>query len=107
MGIALADEAASRGAMVKLVLGPTSLRPGHKNVSVVNVTSAKEMAIETKKAFADSDIGILSAAVADFTPEKIQDKKIKSKTDKLLLKLKPTEDIASALGKVKKQVKYL
>ncbi len=102
MGIALANEAASRGAKVTLVLGPTSLRPGHENVSVVNVTSAKEMAIETKKAFADSDIGILAAAVADFTPEKIQKKKIKSNTDNLLLKLNPTEDIASALGKVKK-----
>lgn len=107
MGIALANEAASRGAMVKLVLGPTSLRPSHANVSVVNVTSAKEMAIETKKAFADSDICILSAAVADFTPDKIQKRKIKSKTDNLLLKLNPTEDIASALGKVKKSGQIL
>jgi len=107
MGIALADEAASRGAIVRLVLGPTTLRPSCANVSVVNVLSAKEMAVETKKFFADSDIGILAAAVADFTPKKIQNNKIKSKRASLLLELNPTEDIASELGKLKKSGQIL
>ncbi len=107
MGIALADEAASRGAIVRLVLGPTTLRPSCANVSVVNVLSAKEMAVETKKFFADSDIGILAAAVADFTPKKIQNNKIKSNRASLLLELNPTEDIASELGKLKKSGQIL
>ena len=102
MGIAIADEAASRGAMVKLVLGPTTLRPVHEGVSVINVTSAKEMASESEKLFAESDIGILAAAVADFRPAAVQNKKIKSDTGNLILELKPTEDIAAKLGKNKK-----
>lgn len=107
MGIAIADEAALRGAMVKLVLGPTDLRPSHANVSVINVTSAEEMASESKKIFTESDIGILAAAVADFRPVAVQNKKIKSDTGKLILELSPTEDIAAELGKNKKSGQIL
>ena len=53
------------------------------------------------------DAGILCAAVADFTPDAVADKKIKREGDELLLHLKPTHDIAAALGKIKTPVQKL
>ncbi len=107
MGIALADAAAEYGAKVVLVLGPVSIFPSDKSVKVINVTSAKSMASECIKRFTDCDIAILSAAVADFTPEKVKETKIKKDGNELLLKLKPTTDIAASLGRIKKESQLL
>ncbi|TFH34419.1 MAG: bifunctional phosphopantothenoylcysteine decarboxylase/phosphopantothenate--cysteine ligase CoaBC [Bacteroidia bacterium] len=101
MGIALANAAAERGAEVTLVLGPTSLSPGRAEISVVNVTSASEMASECIKYFPSSDIAILAAAVADFTPSRVSGHKIKKSDKDLTLLLVPTIDIASTLGAAK------
>ena len=107
MGLALADAAAEYGADVDLVLGPVNIVPENKSVNVTNVTNAASMAFECISRFPLCDIAILSAAVADFTPEEVKKGKIKRKGDELILKLKPTADIAAALGKAKKPSQLL
>ena len=107
MGIALADAAADYGAEVQLVLGPVSIKPQNSSVTIINVTTAESMANECISRFAWSDIAILSAAVADFTPENFIGEKIKSGGNELVLRLKPTIDIASAMGEVKKSSQIL
>ncbi|HUX56605.1 MAG TPA: bifunctional phosphopantothenoylcysteine decarboxylase/phosphopantothenate--cysteine ligase CoaBC [Bacteroidales bacterium] len=107
MGIALADLAAEYGADVELVLGPVSIRPGNGSVKVIDVITAESMASECISRFNDCDIAILSAAVADFTPEELNSKKIKNDGNQLVLKLKPTKDIAATLGKIKKESQIL
>jgi phosphopantothenoylcysteine decarboxylase/phosphopantothenate--cysteine ligase len=107
MGIALADAAAEYGAIVELVLGPVNIAPENDSVEIVNVTTAESMAAECISRFPGCDIAILSAAVADFTPEEVKGRKIKKDTNELLLKLKPTTDIAETLGKTKKPSQIL
>ncbi len=107
MGIAIADNAASYGADVELVLGPVEIRPKSREIKIINVTSAESMAKECISRFDHCDIAILSAAVADFTPEIIADNKIKRGGKDLIIKLKPTIDIASELGRMKKKGQIL
>lgn len=102
MGIALADAASGYGGTVDLVLGPVNISPSDKSVNVINVTSAESMAKECIKRFPACDIAILAAAVADYTPDKPADQKIKKSSNELVLRLKPTTDIAATLGKLKK-----
>jgi phosphopantothenoylcysteine decarboxylase/phosphopantothenate--cysteine ligase len=101
MGIALADVAAEYGADVHLVLGPVNVGPKNSSVRITNVTTAESMAAECISLFPSCDIAILAAAVADFTPVKVQKKKIKKDEKELLLRLRPTTDIAETLGKTK------
>lgn len=103
MGIALAEECADRGASVTLVCGPVteSAKPNRPDIVVVDVESAAEMYQACKETYPKMDAGILCAAVADFTPADVADHKIKREGDDMLLRLKPTTDIAAALGKMK------
>ena len=98
MGIAIADAAADAGADVELILGPVQIVPKSKNIKVIRVVSAASMAVECISRFKTCDIAILAAAVADFTPETISDKKIKKGDGDLVIRLKPTTDIAAELG---------
>ena len=107
MGIAIADAAAEYGAEVELVLGPVRFMPSNTAVRTINVITADSMASECLSRFPDCDIAILSAAVADFTPEKTATEKIKKARNIHYLKLKPTTDIAETLGKSKKQSQIL
>ena len=107
MGITLADAAAALGAEVTLVLGPVSLRPSHPNVNTVSVTTAAEMQKASVSAFRECDIAILAAAVADFTPETASGTKLKRESGDMVLRLKPTEDIAALLGSMKKPGQFL
>ncbi len=102
MGIALADAAAAMGAEVTLVLGPVNLKPSHSNVKIVAVTTAAEMKKASVKAFSGCDVAILAAAVADFTPETTSGTKIRRESSEMVIKLRPTEDIAALLGSMKK-----
>ena len=102
MGIALAEEAAKRGASVVLVLGPTSLRPHNPAIEVLPVTNAEEMFATVTQHFDTADITVMAAAVADFTPEKRAGHKIKKSHTSLSIPLKPTKDILAYLGKQKK-----
>ncbi len=102
MGIAIAREAARRGAKVILVLGPVVNAEGLDDINVINVISAAEMAKETIDRFTSCDIAILTAAVADYTPVHTSGSKLKKSDSDLILKLKPTTDIAATLGGMKK-----
>lgn len=101
MGLAIAEEFAGRGAEVVLVCGPVNLKTNHSAIRRVDVESATQMYEVTSKEFVNSDVAVLSAAVADFTPKKKADHKIKRGKDDLLLELLPTKDIAAELGKIK------
>ena len=103
MGLALADECARRGAMVKLICGPVamSLDDLHSNVDVTRVESANDMYEASIRIFPASDAAILCAAVADFTPVETAGSKMKRKGDGLTLQLKPTQDIAARIGQMK------
>lgn len=101
MGYALAEACARRGAEVTLVSGPVTLQTVHPRIRRINVESAEQMYQAAKAAFGQADAGILCAAVADFTPETVADRKIKREKDDLVLRLKPTHDIAAALGRLK------
>ena len=107
MGFALAEECASRGAEVVLISGPVTLEAYHPNIKRVDVESAHEMYELAMEAFQDADAGILCAAVADFTPDNVANQKIKREKDELVIKLKPTHDIAASLGAVKKDSQVL
>lgn len=107
MGIALADRAAEIGAEVTLILGPVAIKPSHAGVKIVNVTKAEEMKEATVNAFRDCDIAILAAAVADFTPETTEVKKLKRTGGETVIRLKPTEDIAALLGSMKHSGQFL
>ena len=100
MGFALAEECAARGAEVTLIAGPVSLSCS-PNIKRIDVESCEEMYIAATECFNNSDAAILCAAVADFRPENIADKKIKREKDDLVLRLQPTHDIAAVLGKQK------
>ncbi len=101
MGFALAEACAERGAEITLISGPVELKTTHPAIHRIDVQSAAEMYAEAVKAFPATDVGILCAAVADFTPEQTAKTKIKREKDDLLLRLKPTQDIAASLGKMK------
>jgi phosphopantothenoylcysteine decarboxylase/phosphopantothenate--cysteine ligase len=101
MGYALAEECAQRGAEVVLVSGPVQVKAVHPNIQVIPVESAQEMYETTVSHFPTADAAILCAAVADFTPEQRADQKIKREGDVLTLRLKPTQDIAAQLGRMK------
>jgi phosphopantothenoylcysteine decarboxylase/phosphopantothenate--cysteine ligase, prokaryotic len=107
MGFAIAAELASRGALVKLVSGPTHLSTDSPNIETTKVSTASQMAKECIKLFETVDIAILSAAVADFTPKITSKNKIKSSKDNFTLELEPTIDIAQQLGKQKRETQLL
>lgn len=82
MGFALAEECARRGAKVTLIAGPVQLKTQHSHIYRIDVESAQEMFAVAQMYYPDSDAGILSAAVADFRPETVADKKIKREKKK-------------------------
>jgi len=106
MGYAIAEEFATRGAEVILVSGPTSLNTSSNLIKRIDVTSSEEMFQHTMEIYKNGvDIVVLCAAVSDFTPSKISETKIKreqGKNNKFILELKPTQDIAAELGKIKR-----
>ncbi len=101
MGYAIANAAAARGAKVTLVSGPVHIK-ADSSVKVVNIISAAEMFNEVKNRMDEQDVIIKAAAVADYTPEKTADNKIKKSDDDMSIKLKRTEDILKFVGENKK-----
>ena len=102
MGFALAEECLRRGANVTLIAGPVALSCSQA-INRINVESCEEMYQAATQAFAENDAAILCAAVADFKPSNVADRKIKREKDDLELRLVPTHDIAAALGKMKQK----
>ncbi|GIJ93163.1 bifunctional phosphopantothenoylcysteine decarboxylase/phosphopantothenate--cysteine ligase CoaBC [Capnocytophaga stomatis] len=103
MGIAIANEAVKQGAEVHLVLGPSAEKNIDENIHLHRVVSADDMYQAAINQFDTSDIAILSAAVADYTPKIKALEKIKKKEANLTLELVSTTDILATLGKQKKQ----
>lgn len=107
MGFALAEELIKQGAKVTLIAGPVSLTcsPAIKRI---NVVTAAEMYYAALKEFPNTEAAIMCAAVADYTPVDTSKDKLKRKDDsELTIRLKPTQDIAAALGRLKTPQQYL
>lgn len=100
MGFALAEECAQRGADVTLIAGPVNVKCSD-TIHRINIESCQQMYEAATEAFPCHDAAILCAAVADFRPETVAEKKIKRQGDDLVIRLKPTHDIAASLGKMK------
>ena len=103
MGFELAKRAANLGAQVSLITGPSSEKVSHSLIERIDVVSAKEMYTEVHKKYATSDIAILSAAVSDYKPSIVSEKKIKKSTDSMSIELVKTQDILASLGEIKKK----
>ena len=103
MGFALAEECAARGAEVELLCGPVQLSTSTPGIHLTRVESAWQMWEAASNLFPSMDAAILCAAVADFTPDNVADQKIKREGDDLVLRLKPTRDIAKGLGAMKRE----
>lgn len=97
MGYAIAEELAARGAKVTLISGRTTL-PVPTGVERIDVLSAEDMYNAAVSAWEDADGGVMCAAVADYTPVVVADKKLKKSDDDMRIELKRTKDIAKELG---------
>ena len=106
MGLAIAEELYARGADVTLIIGPSSINLPGNGIKSVRVNTAEEMYAACIKQFDRSDIGVMAAAVADYTPLKVASTKVKKTSDELVIELKKTKDILKSLGanKSSKQV---
>lgn len=105
MGAALVRAAIDYGAKVTLITGPTNQKIHHDRLTIVNVTSADEMLSAVKDNYLQNEIIIFAAAVSDFTPEKVVNSKIKTKS--INLDLKPTVDIAKYISEIKSDNQFL
>lgn len=102
MGFEIAKAAANLGAEVFLISGPTHQKVTHSLIDVKHVTSALEMYDASHSNFDSVDIAILSAAVADYKPKNVSDKKIKKAASTFSIELEKTKDILKSLGTIKK-----
>lgn len=107
MGVAIAEEFAKRGAVVELVLGPSSQKVQWPGINVTNVTSANEMFNVCNTLFPSCQIAVMSAAVADYTPAVIAKDKMKKNDDEMTIELKRTKDILAHLGTIKSKEQLL
>ena len=106
MGYALAMQFAERGAKVEFVSGPVSNYPTHHHITLHKVSSAQEMYEATRKIFPKADISIFTAAVADYRPTEVSDKKLKRNGTPLKIELVENPDIASEMGKLKGKTQF-
>ncbi|WP_312074930.1 bifunctional phosphopantothenoylcysteine decarboxylase/phosphopantothenate--cysteine ligase CoaBC [Chryseobacterium sp.] len=102
MGFSLADEAAKRGAKVILISGPSAEKVSHQNIEIHKVVSAKEMFDKVFEFYETIDIGIASAAVADYTPKMVASEKIKKNDESFSIELIKNPDILKTMGEQKK-----
>lgn len=107
MGYALAEEFAARGAIVTLVSGPSALSVSHAQIERLMVRSSDEMAARVQERFPESDIAVMSAAVADYKPAEVARQKIKKAEASLSLELTKTTDILAMAGKNKREGQLL
>ncbi len=103
MGFALAEEAASLGANVTLISGPSQESLEIRNINRINVVSAEQMYQSTHEFIHGMDIAIFSAAVSDFTPKVVSSQKIKKHKENMVVELVPTKDILASVGALKKE----
>jgi phosphopantothenoylcysteine decarboxylase/phosphopantothenate--cysteine ligase len=102
MGFDIAQSAANYGATVILIFGPTHFKINHPLVQLIPVVSAQEMYDACHKYYADVDVAIAAAAVADYKPKNVAQQKIKKAADDFTIELEKTKDILASLGDIKK-----
>ena len=107
MGFELAGSFARQGAEVTLITGPTNLHTNDNRINRVDVVSAMEMREAVNRFFGQSDIVVMAAAVADYTPRNTADQKIKKKEDTWMLELEKTIDILAEIGQRKESGQYI
>ena len=100
MGYAIAEELARRGAEVKLISGRTNLAVP-QGVERINTLTAEDMYNAAVREWAEADGAVMCAAVADYTPKSVADRKLKKSDDDLKIELRRTKDIAKELGENK------
>ena len=100
MGYAIAEELALRGAEVKLISGRTTL-PVPAGVERIDTLTAEDMYNASVREWAEADGAVMCAAVADYTPKSVADRKLKKSDDDLKIELRRTKDIAKELGENK------
>ena len=100
MGYAIAEELAKRGAEVKLISGRTTL-PIPQGVERIDTLSAEDMYNAAVREWREADGAVMCAAVADYTPVSVADKKLKKSDDDMRIELRRTKDIAKELGAAK------
>ncbi|GAB4338603.1 MAG: bifunctional phosphopantothenoylcysteine decarboxylase/phosphopantothenate--cysteine ligase CoaBC [Flammeovirgaceae bacterium] len=103
MGYAIAEEFAKQGAKVILVSGHSIAQLKNTSIQKISVSTAKEMYDVTNQYFEQADIAVFAAAVADYTPKKVSDKKIKKQENSLTIELIKTKDIAKEMGLKKRK----
>ena len=101
MGVAIAKELYHRGAAVTLVMGPTQYEFSAEGITVVRVKTADQMYKSCLENYPESDLTVMAAAVADYTPVETADQKIKKTSDSLSITLSKTKDILKSLGEKK------
>jgi phosphopantothenoylcysteine decarboxylase/phosphopantothenate--cysteine ligase len=101
MGYALAKIARRRGAEVTFISGPTSLSLPRRDIKYVPVQTAEEMRKAVFSHFEPSSVVIKAAAVSDYRPKVISEKKIKKGDSEYTLTLERTKDILEELGRKK------
>ena len=107
MGIAIAIELHRQGADVSLILGPSAIDFSANRIKLIRITSAEDMYNACHKIFDETDLAVMAAAVADYTPVKRADQKIKKTENDLTLELTKTKDILKSLGAIKKEKQIL
>jgi phosphopantothenoylcysteine decarboxylase/phosphopantothenate--cysteine ligase len=107
MGFAIAEALFMAGADVTLITGPTHEQLTYSGIERVNVISAQDMFNVCHQYFADADIAIMSAAVADYTPVIVATDKVKKKEDNWQLNLTKTKDILYSIGQIKKAHQFI
>ena len=95
MGFALAEICLAKAWEVTLICGPTNLDLAHPNLTIIPVFSAEEMLLAVQENWKNADIGIFSAAVSDYRPEKFESQKIKKTEKTINLQLLKNPDIIS------------
>ncbi len=103
MGFELAEAAASLGAKVILVSGPSHLTVNNTNIDLQRVVSADEMYDAALNVYKNVDVAICAAAVADYRPKTVADQKIKKSDTDLTIELTKNKDILFSLGEQKKE----
>jgi phosphopantothenoylcysteine decarboxylase/phosphopantothenate--cysteine ligase len=107
MGYALAETFADQGAEVTLVSGPVNLEPPVNLKKVIKVRTAAEMLEHCITEFAEADVTVMAAAVADYTPDSVAGQKMKKQSAELVIRLKPTGDILKKMGEKKMENQFL
>ena len=107
MGIAIAEALANEGCEIELVLGPSHLSTKHPLINITRVTSAQQMYDASIAVFDQMNLGVMSAAVADYTPLTVSESKIKKKDEEFTIQLTKTKDILKHLGSIKKENQLL